>query len=419
MAFLKTISVKKADYLKGEIAIQGSKNTVLPVIAATILGTGISVIYNCPRIEDVYVMCQLLDCLHVKTHMEGNCLAIDTREAAYAPLPCELTKKLRSSVLLLGPMIARWGKAEIGVPGGCAIGMRPIDIHIEGLMKMNVGISCVKDMLVAETFYLESCEFHLRFPSVGATENLIMAAVGAKGRTILRGVAKEPEIIELCNYLTSMGALIEGIGTDVLIIKGSHELSASDYCNVYDRIVAGTYLLMAAAIPGRMRLTGIDEINYIKNIIKVATILGVNVVKMDDCLSIESFGMVEGGEFSTGIYPAFPTDLLPMLLTVLTQAASDSVVTETIFESRLGIIEELRKLNARISVEERKAYIEGGIALQGHTVRALDLRQGAAMIIAGMLSEGYTTITNISYIERGYEDIVRDLQSVGVEIAYI
>lgn len=419
MDSLKAISVKEAGELKGTIEIQGSKNTVLPVMAATLLTSGISVIYNCPMIEDVQVMCRLLECLHVKTSLVDHTLTIDTREASYESLPYSLTKRLRSSVLLLGSMLARWHKAELGMPGGCAIGLRPIDIHLEGLVKMNVDVNLHKEILSCETYYLQGCEYHLRFPSVGATENLLMAAVGAKGRTILRGAAKEPEIIELCNYLVSMGALIEGIGTDVLIIKGTKELVASDYHNVYDRIVAGTYLLMAAAVPSDIKMTGIEDIHYLKNIIQTASKLGVNVIKFDRYLSIQSFGKVTAGDFETGIYPEFPTDLQPVLMAVLAKAVQDSSVTETVFENRFSIVKELEKLNAKIQIKEQKALIKGNIKLQGHTVKATDLRQGAALVVAGLISKGYTTITDISYIERGYEDIVRDLHCVGVDIAYV
>lgn len=411
--------MKKADFLKGNIEIQGSKNTVLPIIAATLLSSGISVIYNCPMIEDVFVMCQLLECLNVKTKFENHVLTVDTREADYAPLPSELTGKLRSSVLLLGPVLARWKKAEIGMPGGCAIGLRPVDIHLEGLMKMNVDIKLHHDVLMCETYYMQGMEYHLKFPSVGATENLIMAAMGVKGRTILRGAAKEPEIIELCNYLLSMGALIEGIGTDVLVIKGTAALESCDYCNVYDRIVAGTYLLMAAAVPSDIRLIGIEDIHYIKNIIRVAALLGVTVVKFENYLSVQSSGKVAGGDYITGIYPEFPTDLQPVLISVLLGSEEQSSVTETVFDNRFGIVGELQKLEADIEVVGQKAVIHGGRPLQGHTVKAKDLRQGAALVVAGLMCKSYTTITNISYIKRGYEDIVRDLQNVGVEITYI
>lgn len=416
---LKAISVKEVDKLKGSIEIQGSKNTVLPIMAATLLSSGVSVIHNCPVIEDVLVMCQLLECLHVKTELTGHVLTIDTTNASYEPLPYSLTGKLRSSILLLGPILARWKRAELGMPGGCAIGMRPVDIHLEGFMKMNVDVNLHKDVLTCDTFYLQGCEYHLRFPSVGATENLIMAAVGAKGRTILRGVAKEPEIIELCSYLLSMGALIEGVGTDVLIIKGTKELTACDYCNVYDRIVAGTYLLMAAAVPSDIRLSGIDDIHYMKNIIKTVSRLGVNVVRFEDCLSVQSFGKVEGGDFKTGIYPEFPTDLQPVLLAVLLKSDRNSTITETVFENRFGIVKELEKLGADVQVKGQTAALQGNAALQGHTVKATDLRQGAALVAAGLISKGYTTVTDISYIQRGYEDIVRDLQCLGVEIAYV
>lgn len=416
---MKAISVKETGKLKGTIEIQGSKNTVLPIMAASLLSSGVSVIHNCPMIEDVRVMCQLLNCLHISTTLENHTLTIDTRSAVYRPLPYSLTKKLRSSVLLLGPLLARWQKAELGMPGGCAIGLRPIDIHLEGFMKMNVDVNLYKDVLTCKTLSLQGCEYELRFPSVGATENLILAAVAASGVSVLKGVAKEPEIIELCGYLMSMGALIEGVGTDVLTIQGIKNFHPNDYCNVYDRIVAGTYLLMAAAFQSDIKLVGIENIHYLKNVILTAGKLGVNVVKMDNYLSVQSFGKVIAGDFETGIYPEFPTDLQPILLTVLLKADGQSSVTEKVFENRLGIANELKKLNAEIKVKDRKAIVEGNADLQGHTVKVTDLRQGAALIIAGLISKGYTTVTDISYIERGYEDIVRDLRGIGVTITYV
>ena len=268
---MKAISMKETGRLNGTITIQGSKNTVLPIMAATVLGSGIFVIENCPVIEDVYAMCELLQCLQIHATLKGHTLTIDTTRAAYAPLPYEMTSRLRSSILLLGPMLARWQQAEIGMPGGCAIGLRPIDIHLEGLMKMNVDFQMRNQILYCNTYHLQGCEYHLRFPSVGATENLILAAAGAVGRTILRGAAKEPEIIELCQYLQQMGVLIEGVGTDVLTIKGTSQFVACDYNNVYDRIVAGTYLLMAAAIPCDIKMKGIDDVRYMANVIRVAS----------------------------------------------------------------------------------------------------------------------------------------------------
>lgn len=419
MNCLKAISVKEATSLKGIIRVQGSKNTVLPIMAASLLAKGVCEIYNCPDISDVRVMCELLSCLHVETEFENNVLRIDTTKAAYEPLPYDLTSKLRSSVLLLGPMLVRWQKAEIGMPGGCAIGMRPIDIHLEGFMKMNVDVQLYRDVLSCTTFYLQGAEYHLRFPSVGATENLVMAAAGAKGRTILRGVAREPEIIELCNHLVRMGVVMEGIGTDTLIIKGTSSCVSASYHNVYDRIVAGTYILMAACVPSRIKLVGIVDIQYLVNVLDVASKLGVSVIHLENYLSISSVGMINGGVYETGIYPAFPTDLQPVLMAVLTKAMKDSEVIENVFENRFAIVEELERLGADIKVEGNKAYVQTGCVLQGHTVKAKDLRQGAALVVAGMLSKGYTTVVDISYIERGYEDIVRDLTNVGVQILYV
>lgn len=417
--FLKAISVKGITNLKGDIEIQGSKNTVLPIIAASILTTGITRIYNCPRIEDVHVMCRLLNCLGVETSMEDHVLVIDTRNITYAVLPGELTCRLRSSILLLGPMLSRFHKVEIGMPGGCAIGARPIDIHLDGLMGMNVDVSKECDRLSCSCYHLQGCEYRLRFPSVGATENLLMAAVGATGLTILRGAAKEPEIIELCKYLVSIGAVIDGIGTDLLIVKGTGTFVVANYENPYDRIVAGTYILMAAAISSDIRLYGIKDIRYISNIIKLARELGVTIVTFNDYISIHSTGTIKGGNFITGIYPDFPTDLQPLLITVLMKACEESTVKETIFENRFGIVEALQRLGGKVYKKGNVVCVGFSDSLCGHTVKAMDLRQGAALVIAGLLCEGYTTITDVSYIMRGYEDIVRDLKSLNVEIEYV
>ncbi len=416
---MKAISMKETGRLNGTITIQGSKNTVLPIMAATVLGSGIFVIENCPVIEDVYAMCELLQCLQIHATLKGHTLTIDTTRAAYAPLPYEMTSRLRSSILLLGPMLARWQQAEIGMPGGCAIGLRPIDIHLEGLMKMNVDFQMRNQILYCNTYHLQGCEYHLRFPSVGATENLILAAAGAVGRTILRGAAKEPEIIELCQYLQQMGVLIEGVGTDVLTIKGTSQFVACDYNNVYDRIVAGTYLLMAAAIPCDIKMKGIDDVRYMANVIRVASQLGAQVVRMDSYLEVQSNGWVNPGTFQTGSYPEFPTDLQPVLVAALLRGQGISYVEETVFEKRFSVVSELRKLGAEIEIQNQTLKISGGNCLQGHTVKATDLRQGAALVLAGLISKGYTTVTDISYIERGYEDIVEDLRQLGAKIQYI
>lgn len=416
---MKAISMKETGRLNGTITIQGSKNTVLPIMAATVLGSGIFVIENCPVIEDVYAMCELLQCLQIHTTLKGHTLTIDTTRAAYAPLPYEMTSRLRSSILLLGPMLARWQQAEIGMPGGCAIGLRPIDIHLEGLMKMNVDFQMRNQILYCNTYHLQGCEYHLRFPSVGATENLILAAAGAVGRTILRGAAREPEIIELCQYLQQMGVLIEGVGTDVLTIKGTSQFVACDYNNVYDRIVAGTYLLMAAAIPCDIKMKGIDDVRYMANVIRVASQLGAQVVRMDSYLEVQSNGWVNPGTFQTGSYPEFPTDLQPVLVAALLRGQGISYVEETVFEKRFSVVSELRKLGAEIEIQNQTLKISGGNCLQGHTVKAADLRQGAALVLAGLISKGYTTVTDISYIERGYEDIVEDLRQLGAKIQYI
>lgn len=419
MAYSMAIRVCNTAYLNGTIEVQGSKNTVLPIIAATILTDGISVIHNCPDITDVHVMCELLKILNIEILYDNHVLVVNTSNITYAPLPYELTCRLRSSVLLLGAMLGRWGRAEVGRPGGCTIGIRPIDIHLEGFCRMNADINLNESVLCCQSFRLEGCDFKLRYPSVGATENLLLAACGAKGTTTLRGAAQEPEIIELCNYLSAIGVVIEGIGTDVLNIKSTDYLKSADYINVYDRIVAGTYMLIASAIPSDIILTGIDDIHYIKNIIKVCARLGLNVVGSNNTLRIRSSGDVIPGNFSTGTYPEFPTDLMPVLIAILLNAGGDSSVTETVFENRFSVVDELKKLNGRLCVKDNTVHIKRTERLSGNIVLATDLRQGAAMVAAGLMAAGSTTVMDVSYIERGYENIVRDLSNVGAKISYI
>ncbi len=419
MAYSMAIRVCKTAYLNGTIEVQGSKNTVLPIIASTILTDGISVIHNCPDITDVHVMCELLKILNIKIFYDNHVLVINTSNIAYAPLPYELTCRLRSSVLLLGAMLGRWGRAEVGRPGGCTIGTRPIDIHLEGFCRMNADINLNDSLLCCQSFQLKGCDYKLRYPSVGATENLLLAACGAKGTTTLRGVAKEPEIIELCNYLSAIGVVIEGIGTDVLNINSPNYLKNADYINVYDRIVAGTYMLIASAIPSDIILTGIDDVHYIKNIIKVCARLGLNVAGANNTLRIRSFGDVIPGDFSTGTYPEFPTDLMPVLIAILLNAGGNSSVTETVFENRFSVVDELKKMNGRLCVKDDTVHIKRTERLSGNVVLATDLRQGAAMVAAGLMATGCTTVMDVSYIERGYENIVRDLSNVGAKISYI
>lgn len=419
MDFLKAISVKGTSGIKGSIEVQGSKNTVLPIMAASLLADGITVIHNCPLIQDVFIMCRLLECLGAKTDLINHELVIDTREIEYHELPVELTGRLRSSILLLGPILARFHKVYIGMPGGCAIGKRPIDIHLAGLTNMGVDVVATEEYLSCDCYHLHGTDYRMAFPSVGATENLLMASAMADGITILRDVAREPEIIELCRFLKQMGVLIEGIGSDVLIIKGCRNLDACEYTNPYDRIVAGTYILMAASLPSDLCLYGIDNTRYIANIIEVAKQLGVTIVEFPKSIRICSDGNVQGGFFQTGVYPRFPTDLQPLLVTVLLKADSESFVKETVFEDRFGIIEPLKRLGGQLKLQEDCICISPGSMLCGHTVKATDLRQGAALVVAGVLSRGYTTITDIGYIERGYEDIVRDLNALLIDAEYI
>ncbi len=412
---MKAVEVIGGYPLNGEIKIQGSKNGILPVMAATILQKGICVLHNCPDIQDVKETLAILRELGAKCEMSRHTITIDTTNVQVMPVTREKTDKMRSSLLFLGALLGRFGEAFLGKAGGCNIGERPIDIHIDAFRNMGVSLEEEEASIVAKG-KPKGADITLRMPSVGATENILLAACMAEGSTIIYNAAKEPEIIELANFLKKMGAEILGEGSSTIIISGVKELHGIEYDIMSDRIVAGTYLLGAVATRGKIRL---HQVNH-----EHLTSVKVVLKQMGALLQETSEGIYVDGEkadnaldwVKTEPYPGFPTDLQSALLSALTIAKGESYLYENIFENRYWTVNELKKMGANISIQDNRLKICGVDTLYGCTVQGQELRGFASLVIAGLAAEGRTRIENKAYVERGYENIVRDLLGLGAKI---
>lgn len=416
---MSTIEVRGLFPIKGEIEVQGSKNAVLPVMAASILNHGITVIDNVPGIQDVFCMMGILNSLGCGCELTGRRLKIDAGHLSETTVKKEDMGRMRSSIMLLGALLGRTGEATVYCPGGCMIGKRPIDLHLMALERMGVIVKQEADAerLTACASSLRGASVSFPFPSVGATENAIFAAVAAEGHTHLNGCAKEPEIIELCHFLINMGASIRGVGTDHLSIEGRLPLHDSHYTIGGDRIVAGTYLAAAAGAMGEVLLTGIRP-SELTDVTSSLRAMGAEVFEEEELLYLKITKQLKGISVKTGPYPGFPTDLQSMMMVMLSLSDNGGMIEETIFENRFKTAGELIKLGAGIEIHKDKAHISGNRKLRGAIVEAGDLRGGAALVCAGLSAEGNTRITGCEHIYRGYEDICRDLRGLGADIRY-
>lgn len=413
---MDSIHMYGGNFLRGEVKIQGSKNAVLPIMAASLLIKGTCVIENCPRIADVYLMQNLLQELGCLVTWSGNTVTINASHVIDNAMSGESVRSMRSSVMLLGAMLGRIGEVFMAYPGGCVIGKRPIDLHLAALKEMGVEITEQEHFFTAKVSRLRAMDYTLPFPSVGATENIILAAVLAEGTTTVRGAAKEPEITALCEFLKAAGADIEGAGKQTVVIKGVKELGEARYTVPGDRIVAGTYLIAALAAGGNIFLEKAPA-EHMTALLKTAAKMGGNVAVNGGGVGIEAIRRLEAVPYlKTEVYDGFPTDLQSPIMTAMAVAQGDSVLEETIFENRFRIVDELRRMGADIRTEKNKAYISGIERLKGAVVEAEELRGGAALIVAGLEAEGETVIKNRHFIERGYEDICRDLRNLGADI---
>lgn len=405
--------------LVGTVAVSGAKNAALPILAATLLTEGQSVIRNVPRLGDVRTMARLLRLMGVEVALQDGdetVLEIDTRGMKAFEAPYGLVKTMRASVLVLGPLVARWGRARVSLPGGCAIGARPIDMHLSGLQAMGAQISLQEGYVEAAAARLHGADIVFRQPSVTGTENLMMAAVVARGRTTIENAAREPEVEELARVLNKMGASIQGAGTSYVTIEGVAELHPIEHAIIPDRIEAGTFMVGAAITGGDVLLEHCLPEHCGATIAKLEA-CGVDVQAENGGLRVRAEGGLAPLDITTAPFPGFPTDMQAQFMVLATHAEGHSVITETIFENRFMHVLELARLGAEIHVDGRTAIIKGKPgSLQGAPVMATDLRASACLILAGLVARGQTTVRRVYHLDRGYERIERKLQGLQAHI---
>lgn len=414
---MSTILLKGGNRLKGEVTVQGAKNSVLPILAATLLCNGRSIIHNCPDISDVDVSIKILRHLGCLCEFQNNTLTVDASSIVCNDIPDNLMREMRSSVVFLGAILARTGEAKISSPGGCELGPRPIDLHLFALRKLG--------FIIDEEFGYIHCKraiksdntvINLSFPSVGATENSMLAAALTQGKTTIHNAAREPEIVDLANFLTLAGATVYGAGLDTVVIYGKESLMPVEHTVIFDRIVAATYMSAAMVTQGDITLHNVNP-SYVASVINVFEQSGAQFQIYSDKIKIM---MPERTNFvpciRSAVYPGFPTDAGPPIIAMLSVAKGTSLFIENIFQNRYNYIDELKRLGAKITTHGNLAVVEGVNRLTGATVEATDLRGGAALIVAGLFADGETEIQKIHHILRGYENIEKNLTDLGAVI---
>ena len=410
---MSRILIEGGHRLSGEVAVQGAKNSVLPILAATVLVRGVSVLRGCPHLRDVDASVRILQALGCRTAWDGDMLTVDASSLDRTEVPEELMREMRSSAIFLGAVLTRCGCVTLSYPGGCELGPRPIDLHLAGLRQLGAEIEEDVSLLRGKVSRLKGCRIDLRLPSVGATENLMLAACGAEGTTVIANAAREPEIVDLQRFLCACGAELSGAGTSTVTVRGGRPLHGAEYSVMPDRIVAVTWLCAAAAAGGEvfLRRTRESDLSAVAETLQAA-----------GCeLRSDAAGMwCRRGErlkavplVSTAPYPGFPTDAQAVLMAALLRSRGMTVFEENMFANRYRHVEEMRRMGARIRAEGRLAEVTGVEDLHGTQVRAADLRGGAALCLAGLSAQGWTEVREVHHIDRGYEDIVRDLRQLG------
>lgn len=415
---MAVVSIIGKEKLSGEVFISGSKNSVLPIMAATVLCQGVTILENCPDISDVRNMIKILESLGATVSFEAGTLKVDTTNRTEHEVREVDAKKIRASILFLGPLLAKDKKVKIGYPGGCNIGKRPIDIHVDGLMRLNAGFMMGKDYLVCETFALVGSHVKLRYPSVGATQNIMMAATLANGKTVIENAAKEPEIVYLARHLKRMGANILGEGTSTIVIHGVEQMYPCKTTIPYDRVVAATYLMLAHATKSKIGIRPIPDTLDIEEVLTMIRKAGGDFRKDGTLLTYLPCEVNHPVQIETGPYPDIPTDIQSMSMVMAISAQGESNIRESVFEDRFAFVEELKKMGAEIVVDGNLAMVKGPQNLYGASVRVTDLRAGAALCIAACIAEGVSYISNWELVERGYENFVQNLVHLGVNIKY-
>lgn len=417
MSAFKIIGGRK---LHGDFKVQGAKNSVLPLLAACFLCDGQSILHNCPNLSDVTAALDILECLGCRCKREGTTVTVDSQNCDMFEVPECLMREMRSSIIFMGAVAARTGRALMSLPGGCELGPRPIDIHIEALKRMGAVIECESGKLICEfPEGIRAADLYLRFPSVGATENAMIAASVAKGTTVIRNAAKEPEIVDLAYFLNKAGACVQGAGTDTVTVVGVEKLYGCEHTVMSDRIVAATCMYAVAAVGGRVRLKGVDT-EYLLPMISTLTNAGCSIESNGDQIIITSHSRPYNFDtVSTQPYPGFPTDAGPMLVAMSSVSKGTGVFIENIFDRRFGYIDEINRLGANIKTVGRVAIISGVKHLDAADVYAADLRGGAALAVALMASDGTALVKNTEYIDRGYDAFEHTFGNIGADIIRI
>lgn len=416
---MEKIIVRGGQQLNGTVKVEGAKNAVLPVLAASLIASeGKSVITDVPVLADVYTINEVLKNINAEVNFdpETNTVEIDASNELLTEAPFEYVRKMRASVLVLGPLLARYGHANVAMPGGCAIGSRPIDLHLKGFEAMGAEIHVGNGFVEAKVDgRLKGAKIYLDMPSVGATENIMMAAALADGKTTLENCAKEPEIVDLANYLNKMGANIVGAGTETIRIHGVEKLHGAEHSIIPDRVEAGTFMVAAAITGGNVLIENVES-EHVRSVISKLEEMNVSVTEEGNGLRVIGPDELKATDIKTLPYPGFPTDMQSQMMALMLKANGTSVLTETVFENRFMHVEEFRRMNAKIKIEGRSVIIEGMNDLQGAEVAATDLRAAAALILAGLVSEGHTRVTQLKHLDRGYVDIVGKLAALGADI---
>jgi len=416
---LKKYVIRGGNPLEGEVRISGGKNAAVAIIPAALLVNGVCIIENVPVVNDVILLTKIMSNMGAKvSFLDKTTLRIDSTEIHTCAAISELVRKMRASYYLIGALLGRFGNAQVGLPGGCDFGVRPIDYHIRGFEALGATVTIEHGIVnaVAENG-VKGTSLSLDFPSVGATINIMMAAVLAEGTTVIENAGKEPHIVDIANFLNAMGAEIRGAGTDTIKIKGVKELHGGRYEIIPDQIEAGTYMVMAAATGGRVKVSNVIP-KHLESISAKLEEIGVTVEEDDDFITVsrEPSQIMNKVNIKTLPYPGFPTDMQPQMSTLLCLANGTSIVTEGIYEHRFKYVDELRRMGAKMDVDGRVCVITGIEKFTGAAVTACDLRAGVSLVIAGLCAEGMTEISNVQLIERGYEDIVEKLRGLGASI---
>ena len=416
---MDTYHISGGRRLSGTVNTAGAKNAVLPLLAASIMGSGETVLHNCPALSDVYAMLGILEAAGCRTDFNGGRVRVCPGISEEAFLHEDLVRELRSSVFLLGPMLALKRSVHMGFPGGCDIGKRPVDIHLEALRRMGAEIEEKDGKIVCTVKQLRGASVRLPFPSVGATENIMMAAAMAEGVTVIRNAAQEPEIIELQDFLNAMGAEISGAGTSVIIISGKKQLHGAEWTVMSDRIEAGTLILAAAVTGGEIFVKNAPSASM-ESFLQCIRRSGVKIDIQPDGIGVSAPPRLSAsGKIETEPYPGFPTDLQSQFLAAMTAASGVSMIEENIFENRFKVLKPLRLMGADITLSENRACVNGVEKLHGARVKAEELRGGAALVIAGLAAEGDTVIENVCLIDRGYDKLEMTLRDLGADIARV